>query len=61
MKIKPIISIIKIIESTPDYRESILFPLPEDNDGRISSFALLKNYLVYATDVSREFLSFLLD
>lgn len=46
---------LKLVETTAEHRESILFPLPENNDGRISSFALVKNHLVYSTDVTLVF------
>lgn len=32
-------------------RESILFPSQENNDGKITGYALVKDYLVYSTDV----------
>lgn len=38
-------------ESAMENRESILFPSQENNEGKVSSFALIKDYLVYSTDV----------
>ena len=32
-------------------RQSILFPLPDSNDGRIICFSLTKEFLIFATDV----------
>ena len=40
----------KLGESAVENRESILFP-QEKNEGKITSFALVKDHLVYSTDV----------
>lgn len=41
----------KLSDSPDESRESILFPSQENNDGKITGFALLKDYLIYSTDV----------
>lgn len=38
-------------ESVMENRESILLP-QDQNEGRVTSFALVKEYLVFSTDVS---------
>lgn len=37
-------------ESAVENRESILFPTNQSNDGKVTAFNLLKDYLVFATD-----------
>lgn len=46
----------KLTESAIENRESILFPSQENNDGKITGFALVKDYLVYSTDVCSIFI-----
>ena len=42
----------QLLETANENRESILFPSQDNNDGKITSFSLIKDYLVYSTDVS---------
>lgn len=42
---------LKLAESAIEGRESILFPVADQNEGKITSFALTKEYLIMGTDV----------
>lgn len=46
-----IVVVLQLSETAIEGRESILFPSSENNDGKISGYALVKEYLVYATEV----------
>jgi len=46
----------KLSDSPDESKESILFPSQENNDGKITGFALLKDHLIYSTDVIFSFL-----